>query len=421
MFVSVMGTGLAVTEPMQKATATPVLPDDQTLLSLAEYNINAYKEHYQVLSVDVTSKFLSEVRDDSYDVDFVVELGTILKYDSAAQLPHVKSMAECLGIDSTLMTVDALIDCIESQETADVLAAASTEMAVMSDFEMEDVSIVSADVARLATSEIASFIDELETLYIGQEDSSRLPFRATFNLAGEPVAIGAIGFSGATYDATKLVPSTTAEMCANGVAQVNSIVQNAIMTVQTASAASLTDEKEVYHRVTARDYANTWTSNPTNGAKKDTSCWRISSNPNATAPFYAAFSSDCANYVSQAIYAGGIEKTTGPDVSDLYWYGHSNGASNGWANCGGLYNYFTRNNYWTESDFTWCNAGGVIFLINSAGNRTHVVMCVKNDTAERRFSAHTTDHQNEPYTEDTFLGGETKSLEYWVFTNSTAD
>ncbi|WP_217563408.1 amidase domain-containing protein, partial [Paenibacillus sp. GbtcB18] len=56
-----------------------------------------------------------------------------------------------------------------------------------------------------------------------------------------------------------------------------------------------------YDRIAARDYANKWTSYTTNASGYDTSKWN---------PKYAKHTEnggvDCANYVSQAIYAGGI-------------------------------------------------------------------------------------------------------------------
>ena len=83
--------------------------------------------------------------------------------------------------------------------------------------------------------------------------------------------------------------------------------------------------------------------------------------------------------------------------------------------------FFTENNYWTTSNYANCNAGGIIFLKNSSGERYHVVMCVQNDTVTRLFSAHTTDILQEVYTGTSSFGENSDSLEYWVFTNSDTD
>ena len=57
------------------------------------------------------------------------------------------------------------------------------------------------------------------------------------------------------------------------------------------------------------------------------------------------------HYVSQAIYAGGIDKTSN-DVNDKYhWFASEYGCSIAWENCESMYFYFTHNNYWTASDY----------------------------------------------------------------------
>lgn len=55
--------------------------------------------------------------------------------------------------------------------------------------------------------------------------------------------------------------------------------------------------------------------------------WKIRDNPDATEePYYPANNADCANYVSQAIHAGGIDKTSN-DVNDKYhWFASEYGA-----------------------------------------------------------------------------------------------
>jgi len=64
-----------------------------------------------------------------------------------------------------------------------------------------------------------------------------------------------------------------------------------------------------YDRLAARDYANSWTSNaPDNGdCFMDSSKWN-----NDVYPYYDnAYCNDCADYVSQAIHAGGIPIDSG--------------------------------------------------------------------------------------------------------------
>lgn len=434
-FAVILALTLAVTlcVPVFAAEGAPEsagdieLPTDEVLLATVQDNIDAYAEHYILHSVTVIDKFVSKCENDSYDydVDFIVDLETELKYDSAAQLPHVQGMAKSLGINSKSMTTDRLIDSL--YENSPTMAI--TEIALETLEKKENISsngrlsevAKEKTVAQIATTAIADVLTELEDLYIGEISSTILSFRATFDNRGIPVSVAAVAYDGSAYDAELLVPPSTEEMEHNGELQLADIVNAAVIAAEEPQVATrATEEKETYHRVTARDYANTWTSTQPSG-KKDTSKWRIASNPNAYAPLYPANSSDCANYVSQAIFAGGIQKSSS-DVDDKYhWFASQYGCSRAWESCTNMHFYFTENDYWTASNFKNCNAGGVIFLKDADGDRYHVVMCVQNDTVTRKYSAHTTDKKQEVYTGTKSFGSDCKSLEYWVFTNSSAD
>lgn len=76
------------------------LPTDEVLLATVQDNIDAYAEYYFLHSVTVIDKFVSKYENDSYDVDFIIDLETELKYDSAAQLPHVQGILMIYAIRS---------------------------------------------------------------------------------------------------------------------------------------------------------------------------------------------------------------------------------------------------------------------------------------------------------------------------------
>lgn len=247
-----------------------------------------------------------------------------------------------------------------------------------------------------------------------------IDFRATFDSNDSPVGVSAVAYDGTTYNIQEIEPASNAEMRANGKNQLNKFVSLAIAKENTSpNEINALANSEVYHRVSAREYANKWTSNPSGGAFKNILKWKIRDNPDATEePYYPANNADCANYVSQAIHAGGIDKTSN-DVNDKYhWFASEYGCSIAWENCESMYFYFTHNNYWTASDYANCNAGGIIFLKDTSGTRYHVVMCVQNNTVTRLYSAHTQDALKVPYTGKSSFGTSCNSLEYWVFTNS---
>lgn len=403
-----------------------VLPDDGQLLALIDGNLNAYRKHYHLDRVSLTRKCISRTGS-GFAMDFGVELKVRLNYETAGQLPHIQSMADCLGINARTSTAEELTAALSSDAVAAALMQLiqkSAHMSTVGEGDSKKEAFVTAAAAKMAAAGISELAAGLEHLYMGQTYTLNLSFRAALNRVGIPHAVAAVAWDGTEYDAALLVPASEAEMRANGIAQLQSIVDAAVLAVR---REQLTDEsaqlqsKPVYHRVTARNYANTWTSNPAGGGK-DVRKWRTAENPLAAPPLYPANKrGDCANYVSQAIYAGGIPKTT-TEVSDQYhWFASQHGCSLAWENCTALHFYFTHNGYWAASDYNCCNAGGVIFLKDQAGKRYHVVMCVQNDTITRLFSAHTNDKWKEAYTETSLLGKKCKSVEYWVFANASAD
>lgn len=133
----------------------------------------------------------------------------------------------------------------------------------------------------------------------------------------------------------------------------------------------------VYDRIAARDYANTYTSEVTSSPYYNTSKW----NPN-----YAWHTEsggvDCANYVSQSMYAGGIPTDSTWKPETTAW------VNTGRYNSGGLKQYMVDNKgYFFSTTKSGTSAGGFI----SAVNYSHVMFIVANDGVTMQFSAHTND------------------------------
>ncbi len=118
---------------------------------------------------------------------------------------------------------------------------------------------------------------------------------------------------------------------------------------------------------------------------------------------YRTCTNDCANFVSQAMYAGRIPMSTTHDVEN-WWYDSSEllpdyapwiwttpVSENGNT---GLRNYMYYNGYWADSDWYWANAGGVIMWKDTSDYPGHVAMIVQNDTINRALSQHNTDRQH---------------------------
>ena len=116
-------------------------------------------------------------------------------------------------------------------------------------------------------------------------------------------------------------------------------------------------------------------------------------------------SNDCANYVSQAMYAGGVPQST-------TW----KPGTSAWQTCVGMKTYFTTTNkWWNTSNYANCNAGGIMMITKKGQtNPYHVMMIVENDTVHRSYSAHTRDRLIQPYS-DTYFG--TDKVDFYRFEN----
>lgn len=169
-----------------------------------------------------------------------------------------------------------------------------------------------------------------------------------------------------------------------------------------ATAHELASEKQAddpmtrgyssYDRVAARDYALQWSSNPTTCYDDGSSCgirqarqrWN-----NTVYPYNAIFKhNDCADFVSQAMAAGGLPQG-GTWFRTKYTTSAAWGAA--WTSVSSLKSYMTDSShkYWDASTFAKCNAGNILLTSSS-----HVVMITLNDTVTHRYTGHTNDRHN---------------------------
>ena len=169
-----------------------------------------------------------------------------------------------------------------------------------------------------------------------------------------------------------------------------------------------------YNRIAARDYANKYTSNASStdqivyDYKDKYGTWHIGAIERYVDPTYwnnyfyplpkysnghytSLAANNCADYVSQALHAGGILIDPGQwerlkDKNGYYPWA--------WTYVPSLKGYMTNKGYWTPWNFTYANAGCVIRMPEYD---YHTVMIVLNDTIHRQFSGHTRDRKQLPY------------------------
>lgn len=170
-----------------------------------------------------------------------------------------------------------------------------------------------------------------------------------------------------TMDSFEL--ATDEEVMQNAYNAVYSIIENDVEVARTSRAEEL-------DRVAARDYA------------KDENNFPYNSDYN----YYSG--NDCANFVSQCYYEGGL-------TEDDEWYMYSLP----WINTGGSRsNYYGLSDYMQDNDIVfWVNgdtdilrafAGSIIYY-QSGTTGGHVAIVTSNDGRDMYYSAHTNDHCNE--------------------------
>ncbi|KWX70904.1 hypothetical protein AMQ84_28100 [Paenibacillus riograndensis] len=225
-------------------------------------------------------------------------------------------------------------------------------------------------------------IQDLEQ-YIGTPTDQNDSFRVTADIVDNQLDLtnakfeflnGLVEWIPATY----FIPESETAIAENAEADLaNDITVNRNYAVKQEASAIQPLATVKYDRLAARDYANKYTSEVTSSLGYDTSKW----NPN-----YAWHTEsggvDCANYVSQAIYAGGIPKDSTWKPESTAWVNTGRNISNG------LKQYMVdTKGYFYKTTKGGTSAGGFI----SAVNYSHVMFIVANDGVTMLFSAHTND------------------------------
>ncbi|MBC7195107.1 MAG: amidase domain-containing protein [Caldisericia bacterium] len=148
------------------------------------------------------------------------------------------------------------------------------------------------------------------------------------------------------------------------------------------SNSKVPEVKLNYNPSSSVNYANTYTSNTTNQV------WcgdiYVYQNTNYYNPnYYAYYCSDCANYVSQSVYAGGIPL-------DSTWYPYTSS----WTYCPDLNTYMWSNYCYLTYYRPYAIPGSICMMDqNDNNNPDHTTLIVYNDGSILKYSAHTHDRK----------------------------
>ncbi len=135
-------------------------------------------------------------------------------------------------------------------------------------------------------------------------------------------------------------------------------------------------KKIKYNNYKAICYADKYSSNP----------YRTGINEKRWNKKYKSYENDCANFVSQCLYEGGIKQTKRWFPESFYWI---RTGSPKYANTSGVSNYMQKIQRFYKTNYSGISAGGFICLIKES----HVVFVSSNDSITILFNGHTNDRK----------------------------
>lgn len=306
----------------------------QVMSYVKEQVVKSYANYYDISEIDVTIEAINDL-DDLYEAKVFVSFKKVLKAKSAYELPYVQGLLTSKNQYTSLK---------ETQK---------------------------------AEAYIKTLVNELETLYIGQEQGETAHFELLIPKNSMQ--------STATYEMlfveafdvkapiASYAPATESELQKQGAMAMQSFVSNAL-----ERDITLLGSAKDYNRIDARNYIRKWTDSC--GGCHCSSC-KSSAKYN---PDYVAYhNNDCANYVSQAISAGGIQQDSTWAPKKIAWINTGRSTSHY-----GLTEYMVDKGYFFKTtDKMKTGAGSII----SWTGFSHVGMIDQNDTVTMTFCAHTND------------------------------
>lgn len=348
-------------------TTAALQPSTAEILNAVEPLVEAQAKYYDFRHISVENVVTTMTADGTAQTTCTVVFTMTLKADSVEELPHVAGMLSELGMETAA-------ECYSAVANANIAAMNSTQL-------------VAYNIQAQSAAQIEDYAE-----YIGEETTLAFSLLLIGDSAGNITQVLGVGETDESGNQIRLplssyFPQTEETMFCNGVNAIRDIA-----TAVTVTAVPVIGNQ--YDRIAARDYAMRWSSEAPASSRCDCGYagYVDSSKYN---PMYKDFChNDCANFVSQALHAGGVP-------SDSVWCPYTSA----WINVNALHDYmYNIKGYWLDSTYASCNAGGVIVNRTPRGGRPHVNMCVLNDTVNRAYAAHTNDHRYQAYTIDHWSG-----------------
>lgn len=319
-----------------------------------------------------------EEYENKIDIYMFVSVDMLLKAQDVTELPYIKGMLEKVNINGSkmktaLMTENNLVNSIKS-ENSSILSDAQVSAVV------QEINYVTNSVKQ----------------YIGTVSDTNFYLKVTADLDNnglvieDTVKIYVENVEG-EYEPIELVfPKSQSEMKNEGAEFVSFCIENAdelkLLNDANRNSNDANVEKMIARSTSAVNYMLTYTSNPTVCECNNSSCSSIQDSSkwnNAAYPYNASIflHSDCADYVSQALYESGIPTS-----------GNWTVRSSAWVSASALVNHMVDRGIFVQASASEPITGGSV--IHMPG---HIVMITYADTVSLKYSGHTRDRKNAVY------------------------
>lgn len=333
--------------------------DEQLFIDTAkdaiyDYIVERGEEYYTISDVSFNDGDIKYESDNKVSFETTATIRQKLKASDVEELPYIQGYLNAAGISSYA----------DIQKSTDVSSVLN-----------ENATVLNAERVLKVISDRVDAVNE----YIGEETEISMDFYVSINpqtaITKDNIQLNCIDSLGNIVSTDEYLLPTYETMYQSGAEELTATIEEISSTVEPMKNV---DNWSNYNRIAARDYARKW--------------WGpYTSNYNPAYNNYVGKGGDCANFVSQCVYAGGVPIHGGwsPD-------------SVAWINAASLKNNMLQYGYATKEDAWETNAGN--FAYTTAG-QVHIVLVTLNDTVTLAYTAHTTNCKDQPFTQANINGG----------------
>lgn len=333
--------------------------DEQLFIDTAkdaiyDYIVERGEEYYTISDVSFNDGDIKYESDNKVSFETTATIRQKLKASDVEELPYIQGYLNAAGISSYA----------DIQKSTDVSSVLN-----------ENATVLNAERVLKVISDRVDAVNE----YIGEETEISMDFYVSINpqtaITKDNILLNCIDSLGNIVSTDEYLLPTYETMYQSGAEELTATIEEISSTVEPMKNV---DNWSNYNRIAARDYARKW--------------WGpYTSNYNPAYNNYVGKGGDCANFVSQCVYAGGVPIHGGwsPD-------------SVAWINAASLKNNMLQYGYATKEDAWETNAGN--FAYTTAG-QGHIVLVTLNDTVTLAYTANTTNCKDQPFTQANINGG----------------